>query len=63
MKTYNVTYRVKGFFSVELEADSAEEAEAKAFRMIEEADFGPLSDIDWSKTSTELIRSGDVIYG
>lgn len=45
---YTVVAHVNGRFVVNLKTDSPKEAAEKADYMAQEADFGPLSDIDWS---------------
>lgn len=44
--TYYVTYAVDGRFTAEVEADSIEEAKAKAESKYYDADFGQLECID-----------------
>ena len=48
---YNVVMRVVGFYPMEVEADSVEEARAKACNEICEVDFGMLQDVDSSFNS------------
>ena len=43
---YSVTYSMTARFSVEVEANSLEEAKTKADTAFSEADFGPAKDID-----------------
>ena len=44
--TYYVTYAIDGRFTAEVEADSIEEAKAKAETEYYDADFGALRNID-----------------
>ena len=46
MTKYYVTYAVRGYFDVYVEADSLEDAKNKANDMVNEADFGQLIDPD-----------------
>lgn len=41
---YNITYRVEGYFEVEVEANNIDEAQEKADISMNEADFGALKD-------------------
>ena len=46
MAKYYVTYRINGYFDVEVEAESLEAAKNKANEMVMEADFGQLIDVE-----------------
>lgn len=59
MKTYEVIYRVSGYFTTVVEAESAAEAEAAVSKEIDESCFGPLTDIDWENVTTELVSDGE----
>ena len=41
---YTVTYAIRGYFDVELEASSEEEAKEKAEKIVNETDFSNLID-------------------
>ena len=45
--TFTVCAKVQGYVHVPTKANTPEEAVAEANQIISDADFGPLSDIDW----------------
>lgn len=47
--TYTFTYSIEGYKTVEVDADSSEEAQAKANQIIEQTDCGELENIDWEQ--------------
>lgn len=53
MNKYTVNFCVDGLVSVNVEANSAEEAEKAANDIVSDADFGPLYDIGWNLSSID----------
>lgn len=46
-KQYEITYKVTGFYTVRVDADSMEDAAIKGEKEICETDFGFLENIEW----------------
>lgn len=46
MQQYDITFKVTGFYTVSVKAESLEEAQEKAEQTICEIDFGNLENID-----------------
>lgn len=61
MAKYYVTYRVDARHTAEVEADSVEEALAKAAGEFSDADFGEASDIDGEPVAVED-ENGDYLW-
>lgn len=52
-KSYHVILNVTGYFGVDVDANSPEEADEKAHEAACDADFGELYNIDWERLSIE----------
>lgn len=59
MKIYTIPVRFTGRIMYEVEAETEDEARAKADALASEADCGQMEDIDWEAKNPVDVRKGE----